>query len=359
MVQLYDRRWTRAELSRYVADMDQLGGIRALAYQDGPEAGVRGLEFRTGAGLAFTVLADRAMDVGLAELNGVPLSFLTAVGYAHPAYFEAPGLNWLRTFQGGLFVTCGLDTAGFPSTDAGAEFGLHGRAAALPARGLAFDADWEGDEYVLRARGRMRQVAFHGENLQLTREITARLGENRFTIHDVVENLADRVEPHMIVYHFNVGFPLLDEGAELVVQSSHADPVNERSESVVERCRQVHGPRPGFEEEVFVHDTVPAADGTVTAAVVNRAFRDGRGLALAIRYRKDQLPYLVQWRNFRERGYVMGVEPSNADIRGRAHNRERGTLTELAPGDRREYHLEIEVADDPAGVARLASGTGG
>ena len=132
------------------------------------------------------MLADRAMDVGLAEINGVAVSFLTAVGYAHPAYFEAPGLNWLRSFQGGLFVTCGLDAAGFPSSDAEAEFGLGRRP-----HGLSFDLDWDGDDYILRARGRMRQVAFHGENLQLTREITARLGENRFTIHDVVENLAD------------------------------------------------------------------------------------------------------------------------------------------------------------------------
>ena len=60
---------------------------------------------------------------------------------------------------------------------------------------------------------------------------------------------------------------------------------------------------------MLIHDTVPDADGWVSATVVNRGFRDGRGLALQIRYRKDQLPFLVQWRNFRERGYVMGVEP--------------------------------------------------
>src|SRR5688500_3144969 len=103
MVQLYGRTWTRAELTRYVADMGQLAGIRPVMYQDGPEAGVRALAFRTGAGFSFTVLADRAMDVGLAEIHGVPLSFLTGVGYAHPAYYSGHEWDWLRTFQGGLF----------------------------------------------------------------------------------------------------------------------------------------------------------------------------------------------------------------------------------------------------------------
>lgn len=356
MVSLYGRAWTRAELTRYVADLDQLGGIRPVAFQDGPEAGVRGLEFRTGAGFAFTVLADRGMDVALAELGGVPLSFLTAVGYAHPAYFEAGGQDWLRTFPGGLFVTCGLDAAGAPSTDAGTDFGLHGRASAIPARAVQFDAAWEGDEYILRARGKVRQAAMHGEHLQLTREITTRLGASSFEIHDVVENLGSRPEPHMLVYHFNVGFPLLDEGAELLVRSRHAEGVDERSRAVAASYQQVAPPTSGFEEEVLQHDVAPDADGRVTAAAVNRAFGGGQGLALAIRYRKDELPNLVQWRNFRERAYVMGVEPANCDIRGRAVSRERGVLVELQPGERREYHLEVEALAGPDAIARLAAG---
>ena len=94
---------------------------------------------------------------------------------------------------------------------------------------LSWDADWDGDDYVLRARGRMKQVSFHGEHLQLTREITAKLGENRFAIHDVVENLAGRPEAHMILYHFNVGFPLLDEGSLLDVDVIRTDGLDERA----------------------------------------------------------------------------------------------------------------------------------
>jgi hypothetical protein len=324
--------------------MGRLGGVGPATSQDGPAAGVRALEFRTGAGLSFTVLAERAMDVGLAEIDGVPLSFMTGVGYAHPAYYSGHGSDWLQTFPGGLFVTGGLDTYGQPASDEGVEYGLHGRATALAARGLSWDADWEGDEYVLRARGRMKQVSFHGEHLQLTREITAKLGENRFTIHDVVENLAGRPEAHMMLYHFNVGFPLLDEGSRLDVEVNRTDGLDERAQRIVESARRVQGPVYGYQEEVVVHDVRPDADGWVTARMVNPSFQGGRGLSMSVRYRKNELPYLWQWRNFRERAYVMGIEPGNADMRGRAYNRERGTLPILEMGEHREYTLEVEAA---------------
>jgi hypothetical protein len=40
----------------------------------------------------------------------------------------------------------------------------------------------------------------------------------------------------------------------------------------------------------------------------------------------------------------MGIEPGNADMRGRAYNRERGTLPILETGERREYTLQVDVA---------------
>jgi hypothetical protein len=106
----------------------------------------------------------------------------------------------------------------------------------------------------------------------------------------------------------------------------------------------VQGPEAGFQEQVVVHDVTPGADGWASARMLNPHFGGGRGLSLTIRYRKEQLPYLWQWRNFKDRAYVMGIEPGNADMRGRAYNRERGTLPVLAVGERREYELEVSAA---------------
>lgn len=356
MAELYGRAWTRVELLRLLGDAAQVAGVCPVTLNEGPEAGARALQFRTGV-LSFTVLADRCMDIGQVEVGGIPLAFVSPVGHVHPAYFDPTGAEWRRTFGGGLLTTGGLDTAGAPSTDQAAELGLHGRATSLAARGLTYDADWEGDEYVLHARARLRQVAFGGEHLQLTREISARLGESRFTIHDTVENLGTRPEPHVMLYHFNIGFPLLAEGTVLSVRTSRSESLDGKTRGP-RAGRLVAGPAPEAGQEIIGHEAEAGADGRVTVAVLNRAFRGGQGLALAIRYAKPELPYLWQWRCFVDRSYVMGIEPSNGDIQGRARTRQDRRLVVLEPGDRRTYHLEVEAVTTRASVARLAADAG-
>ena len=75
------------------------------------ERGIRALEFRTGSGLAFDVLVDRAMDIGPAEHAGRSFGWRSATGLRHPSlheYRDEDGLAWLRSFSG-LVVTAGLD----------------------------------------------------------------------------------------------------------------------------------------------------------------------------------------------------------------------------------------------------------
>ena len=92
-----------------VGHLQQLGGTRLVTLQDGVERGVRVVEFRTAAGLDFGVLVDRAMDIAWCRYNGRSISWLSPVGLIGPWYREPEGLGFLRTFQGGLLVTCGLD----------------------------------------------------------------------------------------------------------------------------------------------------------------------------------------------------------------------------------------------------------
>jgi hypothetical protein len=127
MAYLYDRDWTRQELLQHVGHMDQVAGIKLLEVTDGIERGNRLLRVWTGSGLDFDVLPDRALDISACCYKGIPLAWASPTGAVHPAFYEPGGLGWLRSFQGGLLVTCGLDQFGPPCSDAGEELGLHGR----------------------------------------------------------------------------------------------------------------------------------------------------------------------------------------------------------------------------------------
>jgi hypothetical protein len=327
-----------------VGNLEQVAGVRLITLGDGAERGVRVLEFRTGTGFAFDVIVDRAFDIGRCEVNGHALGWQSGVGYKGPWFAEQSDLGWLRTWGGGLLTTCGLDHALFFAEDTADQyhyaakererFGLHGRVSNTPARLLGYGHRWDGDECVLYADGEVLQASMFGEHLVLRRRVEARVGESRLTIHDQVENIGWDPTPHMYLYHINVGFPVLDEGAEIVVPTRS---VTARGDYSVDDYRTIDAPEPRHFERVFEHDPIAEPDGCVPVAVVNRERQIG---AYEV-FNLNQLPFHFVWRMLGEGSYVVGIEPSTNRTGGRLDARERGELITLEPGELRKYDLEL------------------
>lgn len=84
-VKLNGRDYDRHALARHAGDLTAAGGVRSVVLDDGTERGIRTLEFRTGAGLSFDVLVDRAMDLGGAEFLGAGSAGAPRPGSATPA----------------------------------------------------------------------------------------------------------------------------------------------------------------------------------------------------------------------------------------------------------------------------------
>ena len=342
MPALFDRNYSRNDLLRKIGNVTQLGGTRSVELQDGSERGVRAVDFDTGTGFRFTVLPDRAMDIFSASYCGRSLCWHSPSGAVAPSYYEPQGLGWLRSFPGGLVVTCGLTQAGGPCTDAGEDLGLHGRVSNIPARNVCHGTCWEGDAVVMFAEGNVVQASLFGHQLRLTRRITARIGENRLFLSDCVENIGFEPAPHMIVYHCNFGFPVIDEGTRLISPTESVQPLNADTEKDMV-YDTFSGPMPHYSERVYDHKVRPAADGTVRLELRNDSFDSGRGLGAYMTYDYAQLPRLTQWKMLGEGAYVVGLEPGNSSVKGRAAAREKGELVELAPGESRQYALEIGV----------------
>lgn len=347
---LYGKDWTRRDLEARVGRVEQIGGIRRLQFTEGPEAGVEQIYVRTGAGLSFSVLPSRGMDIGLAEYGGTPLCWLSPNGEVHPAYFDDRGRGWLRTAAGGLLMTCGLSQVGAPGLDEGEELGLHGRLHHAPARYVAAEGYWVDDEYEMCIRGQVEEAAIYGAYLRLTRTISSRLGENLITIQDEVENVGFEPVPHMLLYHFNFGFPLMSEHTHTIFPSRQVTP--REPELPVGDLTDWQPPQAAYRERVYYHEALAVdEDGMAEVSLSNPHFPQAGGQAqvpVTVRLAWDthDLPYLAQWKMPGMGAHVLGIEPANCHLEGRLAERERGTLVMLAPGQSIQYFLKFWVAQE-------------
>jgi hypothetical protein len=157
----------------------------------------------------------------------------------------------------------------------------------------------------------------------------------------------------MILYHFNCGFPVLDHASEALV-ASKIEPRDNEAASGLDVWNKGAAPTHGFKEHVYLHKVKPGKDGLTVAALINREFDGGRGIGVAVRFRPDELPNMWQWRQVGEGAYVMGLEPSNSGIMGRATERKLGRLPVMDARSERVHHLELEVLTSQEDIERIA-----
>ncbi|TPK47890.1 DUF4432 family protein [Mesorhizobium sp. B2-5-4] len=362
MVELYGKTLSRRQVAERSGMLSQFAGVRLMTLGDGVERGIRMLEFRTGSGLRFTALVDRALDIADCDYRGQAIGWHSPSGFRNPGLHEYEGeggLAWARSFSG-LLVTCGLDHI-LAREDVPADsynypgkktvlHSLHGRVGTIPARLTGYGERWDGDRCVLWAEGLVQQSAVFAEDLHLVRRIEADVGGNEIRLSDRVVNHGFNRTPHMYFYHVNVSHPLLDEGSRYlapirdVVWAGHA---GERYEAQRVGYRTVPAPQPSFSEQVWQHEMAADAHGEVPLAVVN----DRIGLGLELVTRKDQLPCAYQWQNFQAGQYALGIEPSTHHVLGDLAARERGEMIWLEHGENRAYDAVFRVLDGAGEIA--------
>lgn len=341
MPQLFGQHYSREELQKRVGHLLQVAGVRMMALQEGSEAGVRIADVRTGSGLRFQVSLDRGMDISIADYKGVSLAWRSPNGDVHPSYYDPRGLGWARSFPGGLMTGCGLTYLGAPCVDEGEELGLHGRLSNTPATDVKTSTQWLDDRCVFAVSGSVRESTLFGDDLLLRRTIEVELGESIITFRDTVVNEGNRRSPLMLLYHVNAGWPTVDEGAELLLNASLTMPRDPEAAKDLKTATKMIAPLPDFKEQVYFHDLKVDNNGMATVLLANKKAQ----LGLFVRYRQKELPRFIEWKMMGEGTYVLGMEPANCWVQGRARERERGTLQFLDPGEERVFFLQIGMLD--------------
>lgn len=361
MVELFGTTLSRRQVAERTGSLSQFAGVRLMTLGDGVERGIRMLEFRTGTGLRFTALIDRALDIADCEYNGKAIGWHSPAGFRHPGLHEYEGeggLAWARSFSG-LMVTCGLDHILFMNEVSAETYvyspketvkhSLHGRISTIPARLTGYGERWEGDRCFLYAEGVVQQAAVFGEDLHLIRRIEAEVGTSEIRLADRVVNHGFYKTPHMYCYHINVAHPVLDEGSRYiapitdVVWAAHAGQ-NYRKQGV--GYRTLSAPKLDFHEQVWQHELAADERGDVPVALVN----DRIGLGFEVTTRKDQFPCQYEWQNLQAGQYALGIEPSTHHVLGNQAARDRGEMIWLQHAEEKRYDSVFRILDGGAAI---------
>lgn len=329
----------RKELLRYVGSMQQLVSVRPVLYREGRAQGLQAYEVKN-AQLSFTVMTDKCLDIAEVNWRGYNISFLSKPGLAGRNHYDTNGEEAQRSIMGGMLFTCGLENICAPCSVNGKEYPMHGRMRTTPAEHVGADITWtQGDDSQceINISGEMREAELFGENMILRRSIKTTYQVPEIRIKDCITNEGFREEPMMLLYHFNVGYPLLSEMCEIVLPTKEVIPRDAAAAQHEQAWGRMEKPADNEPEYVFLHRLASDKDGNTFAAVINEQL----GIGVKLQFNQKYLPYFMQWKSIASGDYVIGLEPANSSVLGKKYHLQRGDLHTLSPFETEEIELRL------------------
>lgn len=321
----------------YVGSTLQVRGAEQYVLQYGKGDGMHFINVRNGLGLEAWISVDRAGDVSRLVFEGKNMGYFTPNGYVAPSYYDDKGAGFLKSFTAGFCTTCGLTTVGSPCTDGDEELPLHGTVSHIPAKIVCID---ETDE-ALTIKLKIEDAVIFGRKLLLTRTYVFSYTENTFEMIDTTENQGDNEVPYLILYHCNMGYPLLCENSIVKVPNSKITPRTENAAEYIDTALVMEKPQSNYTERCYFFDTLEK-DGLAHAGIYSPDFNCG----MVMSYKKDTLPCFTEWKMMGRRDYVIGLEPGNAIPDGREAMRKMNMLKTLKPNESETTAVRFSFMSD-------------
>lgn len=325
---------------QYAGHIDQLFPVRRVRLTEGRAKGVALLEVENGSGLSFCINLSRGLDIPFLRYKGQNAGYLSPCGIVAPEYYDDKTAGFLKSFTAGFLTTAGIKYIGAPCEYNGISYGLHGHISHLPAESFCYELAENNNAVCLKAKGKISDAAIFEDKLSLERTFSCGYREKKFTIADRVTNEGYQRSRHMILYHFNIGYPLLCPDSLIHIPTKRVTPRTPHSRKGVSDWMKVHEPRPDYEEQCFYHE-LEGADATVAV------FNPRLGMGVAIQFDRSTLDHFVQWKMLGARDYVIGLEPCNATIDGIEDAVENGSLKYIGPQESVEHRITVKIIDSP------------
>jgi hypothetical protein len=335
--------YKKAQLLEQLGDVRQVCGFQRMELLEGKGKGNEIIQVRNGSGLQFQINVSRGFDIGLCEFYGIPISWISHTGPVSPYYYDKEGTEWNRSFEGGLLATCGLTYMGKPGWDLGKPLGQHGRISSTPAELLQTEGRWMEERYELIFRAKIRESKALEENIVSERTIATSLGDNRIFITDRITNESFAPVEHMVMYHYNFGYPVIGSDCRIEIPQSKKRWII--GEGPIEGSDRYSEPIADASPTVMLHEELQSDDeDMIHVSIANNVVHNNKHKRLFVKlsYPKASCSYLTQWKYPAKGTYVMGIEPCNSTTEGRSIHRERGTLPFLQPGETKQYSFSLE-----------------
>ena len=195
-----------------------------------------------------------------------------------------------------MIYTCGLDNVGRREG-----YELHGSLHNTPAEILRATCTEEG----ITVEAVIRETALFGQNLALYRKISVPIGAEHFVLEDTLVNEGYTDAEYSLLYHINVGYPLLDEGCEIVADIADIEALGAWAEENEAQLLQIRKPTPD-EDETCYYLTLNRPEISLANRNVCKK--------LTVRYSEDTLPCFLLWKSMASGDYALGLEPCTSEV---------------------------------------------
>lgn len=305
-------------MNNYVGHPLQIRGAETVTLSCGKGDGMKYIIVRNGLGIELWISLDRCADLTRVTFEGCNMGYFSPCGHVSSAYYDKDGSGFLKSFTAGFFTTAGLRAVGSPCKDNGEDLPLHGTIANTPVESYSIDESEDG----ITIKCTVRDCVIFGPKLVMTRKYAVSYTENKVSVTDTTINEGDIDSPYMILYHCNMGYPLLSENAEVVIPNYRCVPRNDHASIFLDSATKMEKPQCGYEECCYYYDVTADKNDVATVGIYNRDI--GKGVSIS--YNKKELPYFTEWKMMGKKDYVLGLEPGNCTPDGRDVLRKEGKL---------------------------------
>ena len=274
-----------------ISNFAQAASVRRYTITEGREKGLDVIDCDNGT-IRFLLNVNKACDIMQLYHKGQNMSFVSKNGFMQR---ELPFGN---RFEGGMLYTCGLDSVGEREG-----YEEHGSIHNIPAEIVRAECGEKG----ICVEAIIRDTEVCGKNLVIKRRITTDVGGDNVTVEDTLTNEAYRDENYCLLYHVNVGYPMLDEGAKIVADIEDCQPRTPWAGENIDTAYDVCAPAPNM-EEVCYYLTLKNAKVSLINEKISKK--------LTVSYSGDTLPCFLMWKNMTSGDYAVGLEPCTTKLDG-------------------------------------------